>query len=112
MQKDLYAKRRNHTEQFKKLLSDVEADYPNIDFVNKNLIVAIVDGDSEEITPTDVAKYFCASHGMSGYRHFAGFGGDWRMIDLIAEEMEHIFKTINYEGLKKEFKKLGVDYEE
>ena len=64
----------------------------------------------KRIRLADVAKYFARESGsMSGGRSLAGIFGDWRMIDVIAQDVLEYFKSANVEGIRRETRKLGLE---
>lgn len=106
--KDEYKKLRKQSVSVDKFLSENTLS-PAMDVVNKNLILCKVDGTWEEFTPKMIATYF--THEVksgSGYRTLGNVGGDWRMIDAIADDLVYVFKEINIEGLRKESRKYGL----
>jgi hypothetical protein len=50
-----------------------------------------VDGVETTFTRQDVRNYFRGGHGMSGLRSFGPVSGDWRMIDMIAQDAKAYF---------------------
>jgi len=50
-----------------------------------------VDGEKTTFTRDDVKRYFSMGHGLSGLRSFGSVSGDWRMIDMIAEDARAYF---------------------
>ena len=57
----------------------------------------------------DIARYFAREAGsLSGGRSLAGIFGDWRMIDVIAQDVLEYFKSVNITGLRRESRKLGL----
>jgi len=57
----------------------------------------------------DVARYFARESGsLSGGRSLAGIFGDWRMIDVIAQDVLEYFKEVNVAGIRREARKLGL----
>jgi len=58
----------------------------------------------------DVARYFAREAGsMSGCRSLAGITGDWRCIDIIANDVLEYFKVVNPEAMRREARKLGLE---
>ena len=64
----------------------------------------------KRIRLADVARYFARESGsLSGGRSLAGIFGDWRMIDVIAQDVLAYFKSVNVEGMRREARKLGLE---
>ena len=64
----------------------------------------------KRIRLADVARYFARESGsLSGGRSLAGIFGDWRMIDVIAQDVLEYFKAANVEGMRREARKLGLE---
>ena len=64
----------------------------------------------KRIRLTDVVRYFARESGsLSGGRSLAGIFGDWRMIDVIAQDVLEYFKSANVEGMRREARKLGLE---
>lgn len=68
--------------------------------------------DSERtlrIRMSDTVKYFAVeAQSLSGCRTLAGETGDWRCIDIIAQDCLEYFKIVNVAGLRRESKKWGL----
>ena len=58
----------------------------------KNKWIVKVDGAKTVFTREDVKRYFSTRNGMSGLRLFGSVRGDWRMIDVIAEDARAYFE--------------------
>jgi hypothetical protein len=55
-----------------------------------------------KITMADVIRYYKEqANSMSGMRIIAGFAGDWRYIDNMAQMSLGWFKFVNVDGLRK-----------
>lgn len=62
-----------------------------------------------KVTAKDVVKYYGTQvRSMSGCRTLAGFSGDWRYIDYLAQECLDIFKQSCRTTLVREAKKYGM----
>lgn len=59
--------------------------------IRKNKWTVKVDGVETTFIREDVKRYFSMVHGMSGLRSFGSVSGDWRMIDIIAENARAYF---------------------
>ena len=70
-----------------------------------------IDSNNEKITMEDIINYYKyqAPNISSGYRTLAGFGGDWRPIDNLANEVLEWFKFQNIDNLKRMSKKMGLE---
>jgi hypothetical protein len=58
---------------------------------NKNILIVKADGKKHEITRENLKAYSQERGSMSGYRQLGSIGGDWRMIDIIADDVEATF---------------------
>ena len=59
--------------------------------MNKRTWTVKVDGEDTTFTRADVKRYFSSGHGVSSMRSFGSVSGDWRMIDVIAEDARAYF---------------------
>lgn len=77
----------------------------------KTFMTIKIDGNDEKITIKDVIKYYKtqAPNISSGYRSLARFGGDWRPIDNLANEVLEWFKYSNINELRKESIKMNLE---
>lgn len=57
----------------------------------RNTWTVKVDGEVTTFTRLDVARYCGTRHGTSGLRTFGSVRGDWRMIDIIANDAQAYF---------------------
>lgn len=62
--------------------------------MKKNIWHVKVDGVETKFTRQDVINYFKQSHGESGLRTFGTVSGDWRMIDIIAQDAAVYFNIL------------------
>jgi hypothetical protein len=76
------------------------------------LIVQILDYQSSrrlKITVNDFAAYRATSWGASGIRTLAGYSGDWRQIDNLADEVLGWFMHISIAHLRREVRNVGLE---
>ena len=50
-----------------------------------------IEGVMETIRRSDVVRYLASGHGVSGLRSLGPISGDWRMIDMIADDARIYF---------------------
>lgn len=81
-----------------------------ITVISKNKLKVRTDKGVEIVTIKDIIEYYVSQAGsMSGYRELGTIGGDWRMIDYIAQDVLETFKEINLKGLRAEAKRRGLE---
>lgn len=69
----------------------IDNGFTKVHVINKDNVWIMVDWEKQFIRSDDKVT----GQGGSGLRWFAGFYGDHRMIQEIADEMEQVFKLLN-----------------
>lgn len=78
-----------------------------VDATKEKLVISVASLDEQgrdlTVTMDDVTRYYAyeAPNFTSGCRTIAGFTGDWRCIDTIAQACLDMFKVLNIKGLRK-----------
>ena len=80
---------------------------------DNSLTINVSDWRGEQeihVTIDDVVEYYLsqARNIMSGCRTLAGFTGDWRPIDNLAQECLDVFKEIDIDTLREKSIKRGL----